>query len=190
MSKLHFKEDHFLKAILFIFTSVFTARVMQIHILGIEAVRIGFGSLFIMLGGMFLGPLYGAFIGIVADVIGFFFFQPGYRIQDYLPQITIVSALWGVLPWYLFRWRKFSIQIKDLFLILGIPQVLFNIGSMSFIIHSSFGIPLMVLIRNRSIAQIATIPIYVAIVLYSLKIKNKVKVNLNVVKHSLRPHNN
>lgn len=127
----------FLKAVLFILISVFATRVWQISFLGIDAIRVGFGSLFIMLGGIFLGPMYGAFIGVSADIISFLF-QPVNGVYEYLPQITVLNGLWGALPWYLFRWRKYSNHIKDLFLIIGIPNLNQN-STHSFVVSLLLG---------------------------------------------------
>lgn len=151
-----------LQALFFILAGVFAARVWQISFLGIEAIRIGFGSLFIILGGLYLGPWWGALVGGSIDILGFLL-QPGNGVDQYLPQITFVSILWGMWPWYLLKWRRFSTEIKDLFFVIGIPQAVFSIGFMSMMISLHYSLPLMTLVRSRFTAQLVTIPVYVMI---------------------------
>lgn len=67
-------------------------------------IRIGIGSIPVVLGSIVLGPLFGAVIGVTADVVGFFLFDiTGYA---YTPFVTISFLLLGVLPFYLFKLTK------------------------------------------------------------------------------------
>ncbi|NLJ87063.1 MAG: folate family ECF transporter S component [Firmicutes bacterium] len=66
---------------------------------GIQALRIGFGQLPIMLAGVVLGPIAGAITGALADVIGGILFPIG----PYFPGFTLSAAMWGMLPPLLLR---------------------------------------------------------------------------------------
>ncbi len=72
-------------------------------------IRIGIGSIPVILSSVVLGPIYGAVIGVSADVLGFFFFDTsgfGYSIFP-----TISFFLMGVLPHFLFKfscWMRYK----------------------------------------------------------------------------------
>ena len=61
---------------------------------GIQALRLSFGHLPIMLAGILLGPAAGAITGALADLIGGILFPVG----PYFPGFTLSSAMWGFLP--------------------------------------------------------------------------------------------
>lgn len=60
---------------------------------GIQALRLSFGSLPIMLAGVLLGPAAGAITGALADIIGGVLFPIG----PYFPGFTVSTAMWGLL---------------------------------------------------------------------------------------------
>jgi len=72
-------------------------------------IRIGFGVLPIMLAGLLLGPWWGAAVGAMADIIGFFVAPMG---DFYIPGITLSTAMQGFLPgiaaWHIFKNRGFG----------------------------------------------------------------------------------
>ena len=65
------------------------------------------GPALIIFSSIFLGPLYGLFIGVASDVLGYFLLDP--KMLGYFPQI---SAIYGVLGFasffifWLFKWIK------------------------------------------------------------------------------------
>ncbi len=68
-------------------------------------IRIGIGSIPVILSSVLLGPIYGAFIGASVDILGFFVFDiTGY---PYTPYVTISFILMGVLPYLLFKASAF-----------------------------------------------------------------------------------
>jgi len=72
-------------------------------------IRIGIGSIPVIISSVILGPIYGAFIGASVDVLGFFVFDTsGF---PYTPFVTISFVLMGVLPYFLFKlttWMRFK----------------------------------------------------------------------------------
>jgi ECF transporter S component (folate family) len=67
-------------------------------------IRIGIGSIPVIMASVILGPLYGAIVGASADVIGYFAFDiTGF---PYTPFVTISFIMLGILPHYLFRLTK------------------------------------------------------------------------------------
>ena len=63
--------------------------------------RIGFGDLPIFFAGIILGPFWGAAVGALADVLGFFIAPLG---DFFVPGITLSAALWGFIPGIVVRW--------------------------------------------------------------------------------------
>ncbi len=61
---------------------------------GVENVRVGLGPFPILLAGVMFGPLYGAVVGIIADIGGFIMSPLG----AYMPHFTLVSAMYGFIP--------------------------------------------------------------------------------------------
>ncbi|MFA5235657.1 MAG: folate family ECF transporter S component [Bacilli bacterium] len=72
-------------------------------------IRIGIGSIPVILASVIIGPLYGALIGASVDVLGYFIFDvTGY---PYTPYVTISFILIGVLPYLLFKasaWMRYK----------------------------------------------------------------------------------
>lgn len=70
---------------------------------GMPTLRVGFGSVPIMLAGMLFGPLVGGAVGVVADLVGFAINPMG---TVYIPGFTVTAALFGVIPGVLFHTFK------------------------------------------------------------------------------------
>ena len=80
---------------LLIALSIILTRIASIRIAigGIEGVRIGFGGLPIILGGIMFGPLAGGIVGGVSDILGYIVNPIG----AYMPHFTLSSALTGII---------------------------------------------------------------------------------------------
>lgn len=72
--------------------SIVLARLLVIWIT--PSVRISFGNLPIMLAGLMFGPIVGALVGAVADIIGAAFLSP----FGWYPPLTLGPVLMGVIP--------------------------------------------------------------------------------------------
>jgi riboflavin transporter len=70
---------------------IFSLRIM---LSGAE-LRFGLSSFPILLAGVMFGPLFGALVGILADVAGFF---STVQMGAYMPHFTFVSAMYGFIP--------------------------------------------------------------------------------------------
>jgi ECF transporter S component (folate family) len=81
---------------IFIAFSVVLTRFASIRfaVAGVENVRVGLGTFPILLAGIMFGPLFGALVGILADLAGFFISPMG----AYMPHFTLVSAMYGLIP--------------------------------------------------------------------------------------------
>ena len=94
-------------ASIFIALAIILTRILSFQ-LG-NYLRVGFGDLPIMLAGIILGPLWGAAVGALSDILGFFIAPLG---DFFIPGITLSAALWGFIPGiivkYIFKKRSFS----------------------------------------------------------------------------------
>ncbi|HED24072.1 MAG TPA: folate family ECF transporter S component [Firmicutes bacterium] len=124
-----------------------------------EAVRIGFGSLPIIIGGLLFGPWWGAFIGGSMDLIGYSLQPAG----PYLPQITIVSMLFGIIPGILARLLGDITRIRSLVIQIGAAQIICSLILMPLILYQALGVPLAENMTTRLVVQLFTIPIYVGL---------------------------
>lgn len=89
----------------------------------IPFVRISFGgTALVIFASYFLGPIYGLFIGVFSDLIGYFIFDP--KTFGFFPQITLTYLLLGFVPFFLFSFVKL---IKNKKLILFIEYFVFAV---------------------------------------------------------------
>ncbi len=134
-----------------------------------EALRIGFGALFTILGGIWLGPWWGALIGASSDLVSYALHPAG----PYLVQITLVSAFRGMLPGFLIRWTTWRFggltSLPWLVVTVAVPQLLCSALLMPLILQQSFGVPFYDNIVFRLFTQLFTIPIYTSIIYVFLK---------------------
>ena len=75
---------------LFVALDLVVGRVLSIDL---GPYRISFGSVILILSGLWLGPVAGGICGFGADIIGCF--MKGYTVN---PLITLAAILWGVVP--------------------------------------------------------------------------------------------
>jgi len=151
---------HLVYAALLTALSIVATRLLSLRIPigGVESVRIGFGPLPVLLSGIWLGPLWGGLVGLAADLVGFAL-QP---VGAYLPQITLVSVLRGLLPALIIRLYKRT-DLAGLSLAIAIPQILLSLVIMPLILLQAFGVPVIVNVPMRALTQLIAIPIYVTI---------------------------
>lgn len=148
-------------------TSILLSQYLILHITsnGMDALRVSFASLPILLGSILLGPLWGALIGGGGDLLAFLIYSQG----EYVFFITLVSALRGLLPGLLVRVTGDSKRIRNLALVVALSQLLCSVLFMSLILYISYGIPLLDSLLTRLLIQFFTIPIYMAIIYMILK---------------------
>ena len=72
------------------------------------------GPALIIFSSIFLGPIYGFFIGAASDVLGYFILDP--KMLGYFPQITAIYGLLGFVSFFIF-WLFKHIKNEKLFLI-------------------------------------------------------------------------
>ena len=76
------------------------------------------GPAMIIFSSIFLGPIYGFFIGAASDVLGYFILDP--KMLGYFPQITAIYGLLGLLSFFVFWLFKLVKKDRLLFFIEGL----------------------------------------------------------------------
>lgn len=155
--------------------SIVASRLLSfmIPIGGVGAVRLGYGPVPVMLSGLMLGPWWGAAVGAVSDALGYVINPMG---GAYLPQITVVSALSGLLP-ALFIQAMHHARLQrphshgnvpdgpeagfgSILLAVTFTQILLSLILMPVILYQAFGIPIVVNVPLRLLTQAILVPTY------------------------------
>ena len=76
------------------------------------------GPAVIIFSSIFLGPIYGMCIGALSDILGYFLLDP--KMMGYLPQITAIYTLLGLIPYFVFWLFKLIKKDQILFIVEGI----------------------------------------------------------------------
>jgi len=136
-------------------------------LLGGYSVKIGLGTLPIILAGVLYGPGWGAIVGIAVDVLQALIFPKG----AYIPFFTIVSALFGLIPGFFF-WKKKAFSFLRLLLAIACGQLIGSVICNTALLMILYGYPFEIIIA-RIINQIVMIPLYTVLVYYILKVLKK-----------------
>lgn len=134
---------------------------IRIPLGGVEAIRIGFGQLPVIMAGIYFGPGAGALVGGLADLLGFFLNPMG----PYMPHFTLTAILHGLLPGLIFHHTSQSLTLR-IFWSIAIPQIAVGIFLTSYFLHSIFGIPWNILILPRLVSASLQIFIYFYLMLF------------------------
>lgn len=141
-----------LVALNIILTRIFSVR---ISFEGIEGIRIGFGTLPVILAGVLLGGKQGFITGVIGDIIGFELNPTGF----YLPTFTLVAGLNGMItPLLISRFCNGMISLKKLVIVIGINNIITSLILTPFLLQLHFGIPVIVTMPGRVVAQAILIP--------------------------------
>jgi ECF transporter S component (folate family) len=133
---------------------------------GVEGIRIGFGSLPIIFGGIMLGPAAGGLIGALSDLIGYFINPIG----AYMPHFTFTAFLTGFIPgvimFYVFNKK---ITYLTLFIAIFTGQIISSVILVPIFLKMLFEIPLKVSMIPKVVGE----PINVALYTYFIKLLSK-----------------
>ena len=138
--------------------SVVLSRFFSIRIpLGdVEALRIGFGTLPIVLAGFLFGPVAGALVGAGANLLGAVISSTG----PILPHFVLVAALGGACPAILWRLIGRPENYWGIFSCVGLSMILNSVLLISFLMNYLFGVPHAYILPGRLLAWAITAPIY------------------------------
>ena len=131
-----------------------------------EAVRVNLRPPFIMLGGIILGPIWGALIGGMVDIISF---RLWHFDLNYLFILTLVTMFRGFLAGYIYNYKFKKFSMKAIVTAIGITHVLVSLVLIPLVLYYTYGVPLISNIQVRLFVQIIAIPIYSFAFYYILK---------------------
>ena len=148
--------------------SIILTRILSLRfaIGGVEGIRIGFGSLPIIFGGIMLGPAAGGLIGALSDLIGYFINPLG----AYMPHFTFTAFLTGFIPGVLmFYVFKKQITYFSLLISIATGQIISSVLLVPIFLDMLFGVPFEVTILPKIIGEAVNITVYT----YFLKLMTK-----------------
>lgn len=167
-----------LVALNIILTRIFSVR---ISFEGIEGIRIGFGTLPVILAGVLLGGKQGFITGVIGDIIGFELNPTGF----YLPTFTLVAGLNGMLAPFMIGWFcNGMISLKKLVIVIGINNIITSLILTPFLLQLHFGIPVIVTMPGRIVAQAVLIPCMAIMVNILIKRLQQSGVNTHYFRYS------
>jgi ECF transporter S component (folate family) len=140
-----------------VLTRIFKADMM---IAGVQASRLSIGFVPIILAGIICGPVWGFFVGGLADSFGFLLFPSGL----YYPLITLTSALAGLIPGLVVRYTGKTPDWAKALLSVSAMQVLCSMFLQTFFLSLLFGKAFQVLFVPRAIIALTMIPVYYVVV--------------------------
>lgn len=117
-------------------------------------IRISFENLPLFFVSIFLGPLWGMGTGIVADLVGCVL--RGYAI---IPFITLAQALMGLLPGLLIRFVFKNTKPLSIVLSVAATHLVLSMIVKTFILHFTYGMPLLPLLGWRALTYLPIIPL-------------------------------
>lgn len=161
------KTNKLIALALLVATSIILTRFLSFYLpmFGTNAVRVGLGHIPILLTGILFGPIAGAMVGAVSDVLGTLLFSP----FPYFPGFTASAALTGIIAGLMMmlleRYHRIGmIQILGLVYVSELPTSVFM--NTKFISMIS-GVPYSYLILPR-VASTAVLVLFYSIILLIL----------------------
>lgn len=126
---------------LLVATNIILARFLSFYIpiFGANAVRAGLGHVPIILSGILFGPVAGAMVGVVGDVLGTLLFSP----FPYFPGFTLSAALIGLIAGLLTKLLE--------------KQQLMSFAQMLGLVYAA-EIPASVLMNTKFVSMISGVP--------------------------------
>ncbi len=130
---------------------------------GALALRLSFGAIPIMIGGMLFGPAVGGAIGVVADLVGMAVNPMG---GAYFPGFTLSSALLGVLPPLILRGTLTKeLSFRRILAVVTLTNIVVAVGLNTLWLVIMYGLDPWVLLPPRLAAQVIMVPVYSFVIL-------------------------
>lgn len=130
-----------------------------------EAVRLNLRPPVIMLGGIILGPIWGALIGGFVDTISFFLWHND---MNYIFTFTLLTMLRGFLAGYIYNYLFKKFNLKAIITSIALPHILISGFLIPFSLYYYYNVPLFNNMRIRLLIQILTIPLFTLIYYFIL----------------------
>jgi ECF transporter S component (folate family) len=156
---------------LFVATSIILARFFagDIIIGGLSVLRISFGTVPIYLSGIILGPVYGAFTGILADILGYFLKPLG----PYFPGFTVNGALSGLIPGLLASFYNQKKSWWRLLLIVALAETVTSVMLTPLWLNMITGKAFIAFLPSNLLSRVFLIPLHVTLVKLILKYSSR-----------------
>jgi len=162
---------------LFIALTTILQKVIAINYLAFAPfIRVSLGGpALIIFASILLGPIYGLFVGMASDVLGYFIFDP--RNNAFYPQITAIYTLLGFVSYFVFSF-VFSIKNRKTMTLIEIitMSIIWIIVSLFVILSnqiklfgSTYDVPLLSKILIPSLLGV----MFIATIIFSVLIKPK-----------------
>ncbi len=127
---------------------------------GVDGIRLGFGSLPLVLGGLLLGARAGFLLGVLGDLAGFAISPSGL----YLPTFTLAAGLHGWLAGILIRRPWAEIATWKIYLAIGISQGVVSLLITPALLSLHFALPFWLTLPGRLASQAILIPCYCVLI--------------------------
>ena len=133
-----------------------------IPLAGMPALRISFGEIPLMIGGLLFGPLIGGIGGLAADVIGVMINPQG----AFHPGFMLSSVLWGVIPGLLGVYfknvgdKRNPFTTQRIVLTVSICIIIISLGFDTLWLTGLYGKGFLVLLPGRILAALGKTPVY------------------------------
>jgi len=140
--------------------SIVLTRFLSLMLLlgGLPALRVGFGSVPIIMSGMMFGPVVGGITGVVADLVGYLINPMG---GTFFPGFTLSAALYGVIAGILFKKMKIQNSRLNFNVINAGVMIAFGIGLYVLMIRTNTLTPIIILMVLVT-ALFVTLPFAIA----------------------------
>lgn len=145
--------------------NVILSRFLSINTL---SVKIGFTFVTIFMAGYLYGPLMGAFVGALGDMVGAILFP----IAPFFPGFTFTAAIMGILYGILLHKNQSTLRIGAA---VGINQLILSLGLNSYWIHVLNGTPFLPLLAMRVVQCLVMIPVEFVMIKVLIKLFDKTK---------------
>ncbi|MBQ7112665.1 MAG: folate family ECF transporter S component [Clostridia bacterium] len=144
---------------------------------GTYSLNIGFGSLPIILSGVLFGPVYGAIVAMLTDLLQVLLFPKG----AFMPWFTLSAMFFGLIPGLFFMKRR-KVTFPYLLLAITPGQLLSSVLLNTFLLVKLYGLPWS-LMTLRLMEQAIMIPLYAVLIYAIIKLlaRNKVLDKFNLM---------
>lgn len=130
---------------------------IRIAIGPIEGIRLGFGAFPVIFAGIAFGPVAGALVGGLGDIVGFFINPMG----PYMPHFTLTAALTGALPGLVVHLSGGRpLTVRRLLLAIAAGQLVSSVLLVPLFLKQLFGIPLTATVPAKIVGEAINIPLY------------------------------
>lgn len=149
-------------------TSIVLTRLFSfmIPIGGVGAIRLGFGPLPVIMAGVMFGPVAGGAVGMVADVLGYAINPMG---GAFIPQLTVVAAITGMVPGLLVRVLKHEPPtFKTILAAVTAGQFVSSLILTPYVLYTVLHVPIWVNVPLRVMTQCILVPVY-SVVIYAVQ---------------------